>query len=238
MLWLDNIRQVLWFSVIPAAITLAIILFGIHEPASGTPSAGQAGSRFHMPVHWQAVRSFPRAYWWIVLIGAVFSLARFSEAFLILAGQRSGLAPGWVPIVLVVMSLFYTLSAYPAGILSDRVRRSTVLSLGLLLLIVADLILAQADTIALTLVGVAIWGLHMGFTQGILAAMVADATPATLKGTAFGLFNLVTGILLFVSSVAAGWLWQYRGPMLTFDAGAAFAAITCLLLLARPQPRQ
>lgn len=238
MLWLGNIQHVLWFAVIPAALTMILILLGVDEPTHDEDTAKPKATRFRTPIRWQALRDFPAAYWWVVLIGGVFSLARFSEAFLVLAAQRAGLSPTWVPLVMVVMSLLYTLSAYPAGILSDRLDRSLMLVIGLILLILGDLLLAQPNSLALMFLGVILWGLHMGFTQGILAAMIADTTPATLKGTAFGLFNLVSGLALLLSSVIAGWLWQYHGPAMTFTAGAGFAGLTLLLMLVRLNPRR
>jgi MFS family permease len=238
MLWLGNIQQVLWFAVIPAALTIVLILAGVDEPETAAKIAPQRAGRFRSPIHWRALRDFPAAYWWVVLIGGVFSLARFSEAFLVLAAQHAGLSATWVPLVMVVMSLLYTLSAYPAGILSDRVDRSVMLVVGLALLILGDMLLSRTGSMTCMMAGVALWGLHMGFTQGVLAAMIADTTPARLKGTAFGLFNLVSGLALLVSSIIAGWLWQYQGPAMTFTAGAGFAGITLALLLVRLRPRR
>jgi MFS family permease len=242
MLWLGNIQHVLWFAVIPAALTILLILLGVDEPAHEAAEMAESSSpktrHFRAPIRWQVLRDFPAAYWWVVLVGGVFSLARFSEAFLVLAAQRAGLSPTWVPLIMVVMSLLYTLSAYPAGILSDRLDRSLMLMIGLVLLIAGDILLAQPNSITLMFCGVILWGLHMGFTQGILAAMIADTTPASLKGTAFGLFNLVSGLALLLSSVIAGWLWQYHGPATTFIAGAGFAGLTLLLMLIRLKPRQ
>jgi MFS family permease len=155
---------------------------------------------------------------------------RFSEAFLVLRAQQIGLSVTWIPLVMVVMALFYTLSAYPAGWLSDRISRTKLLSVGMGLLILADLVLAQSSSVITMMLGVALWGLHMGFSQGILASLVADKTPGKLKGTAFGIFNLVSGICMLIASVLAGWLWQNIGAGSTFLTGALLA-ITALLLL-------
>jgi len=228
MLWLGNIQHVLWFAVVPAAMVVGLIVFGVHEPE---PEA--TAHRIRSPIHWGALRSFTSGYWWIVLVGAVFTLARFSEAFLVLRAQQMGLSATWVPLVIVVMALFYTLSAYPAGWLSDRVRRPMLLGIGLLLLVLADVVLAQASSVVSVMFGAALWGLHMGFSQGILAAMVANTAPAELKGTAFGVFNLMSGLFMLLASVIAGWLWQAWGPSVTFYAGAAFAAAALLLLSQR-----
>lgn len=223
-----NIISVLWVAVLPAVLCVALIIFGIDEPGhADTPH------RFHSPVRLHVLRNFSRAYWGVVAIGALFTLARFSEAFLILRAQQTGFTASWVPLVMVLMALFYMLSAYPAGKWSDRVSRRALLSAGLGLLMLADLVLARADSVAMILVGVALWGLHMGFSQGLLAAMVADTAPPQLKGSAFGVFNLISGISMLVASVLAGWLWQTYSAAVTFYAGAAISALALLLLLFR-----
>lgn len=163
-------------------------------------------------------------------MAVVFTLARFSEAFLILRAQSLGLSLMWAPAVLVVMALAYSVSAYPAGVLSDRVNRVSVLAVGLGLLVAADLVLAWAPGTVGLMVGVVLWGLHMGFTQGVFATLVADNAPAELRGTAFGMFNLLTGVALLVASVLAGGLWDWVGPQGTFLAGALFSALTLLAL--------
>jgi MFS family permease len=178
------------------------------------------------PLNLAAMRQLGAVYWRVVAVGVVFTLARFSEAFLILRAQSIGLPLALVPIVLVIMSFAYFLSAYPVGVLSDRVNRLTLLAIGLLLLVVADLTLAFASGIVGVAIGVVFWGLHMGFTQGLLATLIADVAPAELRGTAFGVFNLMTGIALLVASLVAGALWDITGPQGTFLAGAGFALLT------------
>jgi MFS family permease len=224
MLWLNNIQQVLWFAVVPAALVIVLIVFGVQEPVRET-----ATGRFRSPIHREQLRRFSMDYWWIVLIGAVFTLARFSEAFLILRAQQMGVSSSWVPLVMVVMSVFYTASAYPAGWLSDRISRRHLLGYGLGLLVIADLVLGQATSISAVYVGAALWGLHMGFSQGILATLVADTTPSDMKGTAFGVFNLLSGLAMLLASVIAGSLWQYWGASTTFYAGAVIAGVAWLL---------
>ncbi|AKA25290.1 MFS transporter [Pseudomonas chlororaphis] len=226
----NDISQVLWLAVIPAAIAVALLVFGIREPGHEARPRG-----FRSPLSWASLRRFSSAYWWVVGIGAAFTLARFSEAFLILRAQQLGFSATWVPLVMVVMAGFYMVSAYPVGKWSDRVSRTALLSVGLLLLIGADLVLAQAQSVPMVLLGVALWGLHMGFSQGILATLVADTTPADLKGTAFGVFNLLSGLALLLASVIAGWLWQVHGAALAFYTGAGFAALSLLLLMAKPK---
>jgi MFS family permease len=174
-----------------------------------------------------------------VLLGAVFTLARFSEAFLVLRAQDIGLALGYVPLVMIVMNLFYASFAYPAGVAGDRLSPRLLLLGGLALLFAADLLLAAAASPLPVLVGAALWGLHMAFTQGLLSKLVADAAPVALRGTAFGVFNLVSGGALLLASVIAGALWGILGAPATFVAGAAFAAAAAAGLLAyrtRPHP--
>jgi MFS family permease len=223
-----NIQRVLWFAVVPAFVAVGIIVVGVKEPAHDT-----SPHRFRSPIRWRALRHFPASYWWVVIIGAVFTLARFSEAFLVLRAQQLGLSSTWVPAVMVVMSLAYSLSAYPVGKLSDGMSRTTLLGIGLLLLVLADLVLAQLGSVAGLMLGVTLWGLHMGFSQGILAALVADTTPKEPKGTAFGVFNLVSGLCMLLASVIAGWLWEVHGSKTIFYAGAVFAIFALLLLSSR-----
>ena len=229
----NDIRQVLWFAVLPALITVLLIVFGIEDPKNES-----SGNGFHSPIRRDALRQFSGEYWWIVAIGAIFTLARFSEAFLILRAQQVGFSVAWVPLVLVVMSMVYSLSAYPAGILSDRMNRRSVLATGLLLLILADLLLAAANSPVIVLLGVALWGLHMGLTQGIFAAMIADVTPPELKGTAFGLFNLASGLFMLLASAIAGGIWDHHGAAMTFYAGAAFSVAAFVMLVSFRSRRQ
>jgi MFS family permease len=227
MSWFANdIRQVLWFAVVPACITVLLILLGVEDP-KGLSSR----ERFRSPIRRDALRQFSGDYWRVVAIGAIFTLARFSEAFLVLRAQQAGFAIKWVPLVMIVMSLAYAFSAYPAGILSDRVNRRHLLAAGIVLLILADLILAWAGSPSIVLVGVALWGLHMGCTQGILAAMIAEVTPPELKGTAFGLFNLASGLCMLLASLIAGWLWETYGPAITFCVGAGFSLSSLVMLI-------
>ncbi len=220
-----NIILVLWAAVIPSAIAVLLIVFGVEEPAGDRKKHHE-----HAPLQWTALNRFPGQYWWVVFIGALFTLARFSEAFLVLRAQQMGLSINWIPAVMVVMSVAYALSAYPAGILSDRMDKKVLLAMGLVFLIVADLLLAQAATIVMLMLGVAAWGLHMGFSQGILATLVAETTPQELKGTAFGLFNFISGMLLLFASLVAGWLWDSYGFRYTFYCGALFALLALSVL--------
>ncbi len=224
-LFLFDIRSVMWVACIPALIAVAFLAFGVEEPPH--PKQAERKPGFDL----RTASSLGGAFWQVTAVGAAMMLARFSEAFLVLKAADAGLSIAWVPLVMVVMSLFYSLSSYPAGALSDRVGRRGLLVAGLLVLVLADLVLAFGGSIASMMIGVALWGLHMGLTQGGLSSMVADTAPKPLRGTAFGVFNLASGLALLVGSVVAGLLWDWSGPSATFLAGGAFAVLTLLGLL-------
>jgi MFS family permease len=227
LLWANDFRAVFWVSVIPAAASVALLLFAVREPAAAK-SEGRTN-----PIRRENLRRFSRQYWWVVGIAAVFTLARFSEAFLVLRAQQGGLAAAWAPLVLIAMNLVYSVGAYPFGKLSDTMNHKTLLGAGLAVLIAADVLLATAGHGPLLWIGIALWGLHMAMTQGLLAAMVAEASPRDLHGSAFGFFNLVSGIAMLVASALAGWLWDQWGPAATFGAGAVLAALAAAALMVR-----
>jgi MFS family permease len=229
LLWANDIRLVFWVAVVPGMLSVAVLLFGVHEPAH------EAGPARINPIRRESLRQLPPAYWWVVGIGALFTLARFSEAFLVLRAQQGGLALAWVPLVLIVMNIVYALGAYPLGKLADRASHRGLLAAGLVVLVAADLLLARADHGWPLWAGVALWGLHMAMTQGLLATMVAHTAPAALRGTAFGMFNLASGIALLLASGLAGWLWDRFGAPSAFLAGAVFSGLTlAVLALRRP----
>jgi MFS family permease len=223
----DAFRTVFWCAVLPAFLAFALIVFGVRDP-----DPLRRATRRRLPLARAELARLGRSYWWVVAIGAVFTLARFSEAFLVLRAQGAGLPLMWVPVVLVLMNVVYAAGAYPAGALSDRVDRVSLLVAGLAVLIAADLALAWMPGLAGVFAGVAMWGLHMALTQGLLATLVADTAPAELRGTAFGFFNLVSSVALLAASVIAGTLWDLAGPASTFAVGAAFAAFALVGLLA------
>lgn len=223
----DNFKAVFWFAVIPAFLALALILFAVEEPKR-PPDIQTVKS----PLSLAAIKRMGPVYWRVVAVGVVFTLARFSEAFLILRAQNVGLGVMWVPAVLVVMNVVYALSAYPAGVLSDRKSRKGLLAIGLVLLVGADLTLALMPNLVGVALGVVLWGLHMGFTQGLFARLVADASPPELRGTAYGFFNLLTGVAMLLASIIAGALWDGYGPVGTFFAGLGFTVVTLVGLLA------
>jgi MFS family permease len=219
---------VFWVAVIPAFLALAMLIFGVREPPRVAPS-----QRLSAPISRVALRRLTRDYWWVVTIGAALTLARFSEAFLVLRAQQSGLALALIPLVLIVMNVVYAACAYPLGKLADKMRRRSLLALGIVPLIAADALLAHAAQLTWIGGGLVLWGVHMAATQGLLAAMVADVAPDDLRGTAFGFFNLASGVAMLVASALAGVLWDQFGAAATFYGGALFAGISLLLLLLR-----
>jgi MFS family permease len=229
LLWANDFRAVFWVAVIPGVLAVALLIFGVREPQRSE------GEKKTNPIRRENLKRLSPAYWWVVAIGAVFTLARFSEAFLVLRAAQTGIAVALVPLVMVAMNLVYAGSAYPFGKLSDRMNHKTLLAWGLAVLIAADLVLANSDHWAAVLVGVALWGIHMGMTQGLLAAMVAQTAETDLRGTAFGFFNLVSGLSMLVASVVAGLLWDRLGASFTFYGGAAFGVIA-LVGLSRRMP--
>ena len=228
MAWLANdIKAVLWVAVVPAFIAVTLLVTTVREPDhmnSGT------GPRLALTL--AGARRLPRRYWLIVLLGALFTLARFSEAFLVLRAMDVGSAIGYVPVVMIVMNVVYAGIAYPAGAMADRIGRRKLLIAGLTALIAADAVLAAANSPTQVLLGAALWGLHMALTQGLLSALVAETAPSELRGTAFGIFNLFSGAALLLASIIAGALWTAYGATATFLAGAVFAAVATIGLLA------
>ncbi|MCC6967896.1 MAG: MFS transporter [Nitrospira sp.] len=228
LLWADNFRAVFWVAVIPGVMAVALLFLGIQEPSS-SPSSRRAN-----PINRGNLSRLSPTFWWVVGIGAVFTLARFSEAFLVLRAQQGGIPLAYIPLVMVAMNLVYASSAYPFGTLSDRINHKTMLTLGLLVLIAADVVLATTDYWVVVLGGVALWGIHMGMTQGLLAAMVADQAPPDLRGTAYGCFNLASGLAMLIASVVAGLLWDRFGAAFTFYAGALFAFLAVIGIMISP----
>jgi MFS family permease len=224
LLWANDYHAIFWVAVIPAVLSVALLAFGVREP--DTPP----GTARVNPIRRDNLRQLRSGYWWVVGIGALFTLARFSEAFLVLRAQQGGLAVAWAPLVLIAMNVVYSLGAYPFGRLADTMSHRKLLAAGLAVLIAADLALAASDRGLLLWTGIALWGLHMALTQGLLATMVADTAPPALRGTAFGVFNLASGLALLVASALAGLLWDRFGGASTFVAGAAISALALVVL--------
>ena len=226
----DDIRTVLWFAVIPAVLAVVVLVLGVKEPKHTQASA-------RAPLHAKEITQLPSAYWLVIVAATVFTLARFSEAFLVIRARDGGLALAWAPAVIAVMSLVYAASAYPAGRVQDRIGARPLLLSGLVALIAADLLLDFGQTLLAVFLGICLWGLHMGLTQGVLAALIAETAPVRLRGTAFGLFGLITGLAALLASIIAGLLWDRIGASTTFLAGAAFAAAAfAAFLLVRHGP--
>lgn len=231
LLWANDFRAVFAVAVVPGLLAVGLLVVGVRDPD---------GVQRHVrrnPISRASLKRLPASYWWVVGIGAVFTLARFSEAFLVLRAEQTGVAMALVPLVMVAMNLAYAASAYPFGRLSDRVSHTGLLLWGLSVLVAADVVLAVSRHWSGMLVGVALWGVHMGMTQGLLAAMVAEVAPADLRGTAYGFFNLMSGLAMLLASVVAGLLWQELGSAATFLAGAAFSLLAMVGLAWRLRRR-
>lgn len=228
LLWANDFRAVFWVAVIPGLLAVLLLVFGVREPEKA-----RSGEKRPFPISRAALGQLPTAYWWVVAAGAVLTLARFSEAFLVLRAQQGGLALALVPLVMVLMNIIYAAGAYPLGKLADSMDHRLLLMIGIVPLVAADLLLAHSGELAWVAAGVVFWGLHMAATQGLLAAMVADTAPPELRGTAFGLFNLGSGLAMLVASVVAGVLWDRYGAAATFHAGAVFALLALGLLAIR-----
>ena len=227
LLWQNDFRTVFWVAVLPAVLAVIVLACGVREPKNSI-----ALDRRMNPISIANLKRLSLNYWAVVMFGAVFTLARFSEAFLVLRAQQLGVALAWVPLVMVAMNAVYALSAYPFGYLSDKVSHRALLAGGLLVLIAADFCLANAVDWKVLMCGVMLWGFHMGMTQGLLARMVVDASPADLRGTAFGFFNLMTGIAMLIASVLAGYVWDGLGAAYTFYVGAGISALALVGLSA------
>lgn len=227
----DNLRSVMWIGVVPGVLAVATLATYVHEP-----NRDPAGGGVRPPLRLADARRLPVRFWLVVLLGAVFTLARFSEAFLVLRAEDVGLSLGYVPLVMIIMNVFYAVFAYPAGAAGDRFSARSLLLVGLAFLVASDLALALVVTSVGALVGAALWGLHLAFTQGLLSKLVADTSPGELRGTAFGVFNLVSGIALLLASVIAGELWSTIGASAVFIASATFAVIAAIGLAVRRQP--
>jgi MFS family permease len=213
-------------AIIPGLLSVLLLIFAVREPA-------RTGSVPTNPVRRRELTRLSRAYWWVVAIGAIFTLARFSEAFLVLRAQQSGLLLTWVPLVLIAMNVVYALSAYPFGKLSDSMSHAKLLGAGLVVLIASDVVCAYSGEGVWIWLGIALWGLHMGITQGLLARMIADVAPADLRGSAYGFFNLMSGLAMLLASVTAGYLWDRFGASETFIAGAVLSAVALVMVAGR-----
>ncbi|QNE50815.1 MFS transporter [Klebsiella michiganensis] len=231
-LWDNDFQSIFWVAAIPAVLSIALLGFGLKEPRTAVVQIRTN------PLRRENLKKLSAAYWWVVAIGSIFTLARFSEAFLVLRAQQMAIPLFAIPLVMVAMNLVYSLTAYPFGKLSDSMSHSRMLQWGLLVLIAADIVLALSSHWSTLLAGVALWGIHMGMTQGLLAAMVAHTAPPELRGTAFGMFNLMSGIALLLASAGAGVLWEVLGAASTFYAGAIICVVTLVGMRCMPSAYQ
>ena len=228
LLWANDFRAVFWVACVPALLSVALLFFGVQEPERAARQGGSVN-----PLRRDPLRRLPRAYWWVVAIAALLTLARFSQAFLVLRASQGGLPLALTPLVFIALNAVYSVAAYPLGKLADRTDHGRLLAAGMGLLLVADVVLAQSGHWIVVGVGVSLWGLHLAMTQGLLAAMVAETAPADLRGTAYGFFNLASGIALLLASTVAGAMWTVFGAAFTFWCGAGLAAAALLVLPAR-----
>lgn len=231
-LWDNDFQSIFWVAAIPAVLSIALLGFGLKEPRTAVVQ------KRTNPLRRENLKKLSAAYWWVVAIGSIFTLARFSEAFLVLRAQQMAIPLFAIPLVMVAMNLVYSLTAYPFGKLSDSMSHSKMLQWGLLVLIAADIVLALSSHWSTLLAGVALWGIHMGMTQGLLAAMVAHTAPPELRGTAFGMFNLMSGIALLLASAGAGVLWEVLGAASTFYTGAIICVVTLVGMRCMPSAYQ
>jgi MFS family permease len=222
LLWANDFRAVFWVAVIPGLLAVALLVLGVREPES------HSGVKRTNPIRRENLNRLSGAYWRVVVMGAAFNLARFSEAFLVLRAKEGGVPVALVPLVMVAMNVIYAASAYPFGKLSDRMSHKKLLAWGMVVLMAADVVLATNSHWITVLAGVALWGVQMGMTQGLMATMVADTAPADLRGTAYGFFNLTSGLALLISSAVAGLLWDRFGASITFYSGAAFCGFALM----------
>jgi len=230
--FVGDIRSALWIAVVPGFVAVVLLVFAVREPES---APGRVAAR--LPLSREGLRRLGGTYWRLVAIGSLLTFARSTEAFLVLRGSNLGLSNTLVPLVLVAMSLVYTVAAYPAGKWSDQGGRRPLLIAGMLVLAIADVVLAMASGMVGLFAGIALWGLHMGLTQGLFAAYIADLAPGELRGTAFGVFNLATGVVLLAASALSGLVWDQFSPATTFWMGAGLAVFGAVALLALPKPR-
>ena len=224
MAWFANdIRKVFWIAIIPAALSFLLTWLALREPERHSSSAKKAP-------FFSGFRELDSDTKRLIAVGFLFTLARFSEGFLILKGIEIGLSEAMSPLTLALFNLAYVALAYPAGSLSDRMSPKTILLVGIGMLVAGNIVLAETSSFVGLVVGVALWGAHMALTQGIFSRMIADSAPERLRATSFGAFWFVSGIAALLASLAAGLLWDRQGSSATFLTSAAVAAAAGAML--------
>lgn len=228
----DNFRLVFWIALIPAYLSIVVLVIAVKELPFNPDEINR-----RLPTRLGDITTLPTTFWWVIAIASLLALARFSQAFLVLKAYNVGIDAAFVPIVLVVMHLVFSVAAYPFGVLADHLNRRLQLGIGTVILVGADMVLANADNVWLTALGAALWGLQLGVTQGLLGATIADISPDQMRGTAFGIYDVAVGVWTFVASAGAGILWIIGGPFMAFGCSACVATAAAIMLLLRPLPR-
>ncbi len=227
LMWItqNNYREIFWFATIPGLIAVSVLFFGVQEKET------EPKDSIHRRIRFSDLKTFPSSFWFVTSAGALFQIARFSEAFLILRAKDFGLTLSLAPVVLIIMNITYAISAYPVGHWSDKIKREWFLFVGLFILCFSDLMLGFAGSLSTVLIGIILWGLHLGLTQGTLVTLVADTCAPSFRGTAYGIFNLFSAVALLIASLMAGILWDQVGPKATFLVGAMVSASALSILL-------
>lgn len=218
----DQLRLVFWVALIPGLLAVALILLGVEEPKNAPTG--------ETPMKAWKFNHFSAAFWEACAMGFILQLSRLGDAFLILRAKDFGVATHFLPGVLIVMNIVYSLTSYPAGSLSDRVGRKTVITFGFLLLALANGLLALNASIVITFLGIVLWGIQMGLTQSNLIALVTDTCPATLRGTALGIYNLFSAIAMIIGGSSTGYIWDHFGASTAFYVAASVSVIGLVLL--------
>jgi MFS family permease len=232
LLWENDFRKIFWVAVIPGAIAIFLLLSGIQEPTKKPLQNDKKASTKspQKPIHWHQLKLLSVNYWWIVVIASILTLARFSEAFLILKAQNIGISLAYIPLIMVVMNLMFAVSAFPMGKLADKLSQPMLLVCGILVLVVADILLANAQNWFLLILGISLWGLHLGMTQGLLSTLVANEAPDKFRGSCFGVFHLINGIAMLIASVLAGFIWEFWGAPWVFYSGVFWCLMAVLFI--------
>jgi MFS family permease len=225
----DDFRLVFWIAVIPALLSVAVLVFGVAEVRQDNGDLTFA---------LRDLRRMPALLWGTIAVATMLALARFSQAFLLLKAKQVGVDAAMVPLFMTLMGLVYGIAAFPCGALADRIDRRVQIRVGIGVLFGCYLVLATATDPWQAALGAALWGLQMGIIEGLMAAAISDAAPANLRGTAFGLYYFCTGLASLAASVAAGILWAQGGPALTFTIGAAVAVLAGAMAFFVPMGRR
>ncbi len=223
LLWTEDLRSIFWIALIPGAACLALILFGVEDNVTPTVNTKR--------IAWKDLKSvMTPAFVQLVILGTLFSLARFSNAFIVLRAAAIGIEHAWIPMAVVLMNITFSLSSYPFGKLADKLNPMKLLALGMVLLALANLLFAYAENYRILAAGIVLFGMHLGATQGIFSTIISEIAPSEVRATAFGIFNFFSGLALLASGLVAGSLWEYMGAQYCFGGGVVFALITLSLI--------